>query len=999
MAQSTLPDSQKEDEADRIQKHYDESMGSGNITHGLDQLESFANDPANHDKQDATAQSLGNAESQAGGAPKAGDDIRDDESSPGGWKNNYSSDGKRLDDLNVPKLNKALSFAKKRGGILGLIAVLGVSGGLLAAFFGPATMLINLMENASITNDSSSTVLERRFLKVLGFSTKPTDPICAQKPNNLKCSKGRISNSALDKLAAKGVVPIFADEVDTNERKKTGYPTKNPVAYQIGDTPVQAANLEQHLRDNPKDAAKVLGRTGAFHLKVSNWGGKQITKNFYKRFALEKDGGIADGKNENLTSKERLAASLERLRADLPGTEDLGTAADGASKKVTDVLDKAKRGGTVYMLSVAGCVAVKAPSYIAAAVAAVQMAQVLPIGMDLVLSPGAKAKASGVETDYAMTESDMNAAGTIMTSTSPRESDGKMTSFTDSQILQSSIGVNKGKPAVSADYTPGYSILTNPAVIASRDMAEASEPACNIIMSPAAMWSAFAVDSAVTVIASSTIVGGVVKVLSALLIGEVAGQVAGKVVGEAARTAIGELAQNDKISKAQGEALGDVAGIAIMSFFSAGSAARHLPVMKMSQMAAYNDIKQENENFQRDMDIATLSPLDTSSRYTALGSVVHSMQTAVMTNGIYNGSFSSILTSLARLPSLAFSSNAGAANYTDEYCGYAADFGLDAGSDTPCITAAGTPGYGLTPEQDGMTTDEGFTEIEEWLDEDKPLKDTASTDELLASGYIKADTPIADNMNACSDLSKGDYIYNAASCAVASDSEAQNTDQTAEVSPASQRELAAINVALIDYQDSQILNGNDVIADESTTTSVAGATIDMDALFKDSTSIGCAPGTTEIRNDMGYNGGVEIPVKLCAMPNTYETDPRKGGAPGTVNSVASGAAYAMFEEMRIFLKVDRIGLNDSFRTYAEQEEAKRVYGSGAADPGYSNHQLGAAFDINMGYINGGNSSSYSANVNTSYPGNPVWEWLNANAGKYGFKQLSWEGWHWSATGQ
>lgn len=205
----------------------------------------------------------------------------------------------------------------------------------------------------------------------------------------------------------------------------------------------------------------------------------------------------------------------------------------------------------------------------------------------------------------------------------------------------------------------------------------------------------------------------------------------------------------------------------------------------------------------------------------------------------------------------------------------------------------------------------------------------------------------------------------------------------------------------VNYADQRIelgMNGEDVEGVGGAATSTAGATVDESQIYLDSTSVGCAPGTTEVRNDTGYNQGTPYPIKLCSLPNTYETDSSKGGRPGMVNSRASGAAYAMFEAMKKDLGKDRIALNDSFRTNAEQIAAKAQYGGQAASPGYSNHQTGIAFDINMGSANGGNATSYRMNVNSAYPGNPVWEWLKANAGKFNFKQLPSEGWHWSVTG-
>lgn len=106
----------------------------------------------------------------------------------------------------------------------------------------------------------------------------------------------------------------------------------------------------------------------------------------------------------------------------------------------------------------------------------------------------------------------------------------------------------------------------------------------------------------------------------------------------------------------------------------------------------------------------------------------------------------------------------------------------------------------------------------------------------------------------------------------------------------------------------------------------------------------------------------------------------------------------MFEQMKTDLGISTVTINDSFRTMAEQQEAKATYGSQAADPGFSNHQMGFALDINMGSANAGTATSYVMNVNNSYPGNKPWEWLVANASKYHFSQFSKEGWHWSING-
>lgn len=200
----------------------------------------------------------------------------------------------------------------------------------------------------------------------------------------------------------------------------------------------------------------------------------------------------------------------------------------------------------------------------------------------------------------------------------------------------------------------------------------------------------------------------------------------------------------------------------------------------------------------------------------------------------------------------------------------------------------------------------------------------------------------------------------------------------------------------LNYVDQRVelgMSGEDVVTTGSS--SVANTDVDEANLFTDSTSIACATGTESVGMNTAYNKGKPINIQVCALPNTVLSTK---GTPALVNSRASGVAYTMFEQMRADLGLERITINDSFRTMAEQQEAKRIYKGQAATPGYSNHQMGFAFDINMGRENGGSATSYSMNVNSSYPGNPVWEWLKANAGKYHFFQYAPEGWHWSING-
>lgn len=683
--------------------------------------------------------------------------------------------------------SKVFIFAQRRGGVLGLLGALGLGGGLMVGFFGPSSMLISLMENLSLTNDSSSTVMERRFMKAFSFANIG-DPVCANNSRaTLKCRMGKISNSALYKLNRQGMTAYFEGGTPY-DGKRTGYPARNPVGYTIdlkdGSAPrnVAVADLPGFLADNPKAAAKVLGRAGAFNLRFKAWAGKHITNKLFRPFNLKRDGGLASGRNVQASGPTKRDSIFEKLRERLPGSNALGNVAGNINTKVTSHLGKAKAGGAIYMTAVVGCIGVKAPAYIASGVAAVQLAQLLPMSMDTVLSPGAMAKATGFGSGF--TPEDMDAVGTILTERTPRESDGKMTSALDSPYLLAAMGVNKNSPPVSEKYTPGYSILTNPAIQVANDVDKALEPACGAILSPAAMYTALAVNSVATVALSATIIGGVAKVLADFLIVEIATGVASAVIGDLAKTALVEVAKSDAIPNAEGEALGEVIGISASAFFSAGGMAHHLPTLSESQLPEFETVRAENEEFRRQMDIATLSPFDTSSRYTFLGSILNNMRLAVIGSGGY-GNISTMFSGLSQLPVAALSPNASAAHFSTRNCTYADEFGLSTGDPltTPAINMAGLPCSGITPQQAAMSTEEAIDLLlyEGWIDESKPVYDGDLIEDLVDREVIKPDTPLWNFIDSCSNPDTGDYLFNAPGCVVNSTPQDLNSGRCVDI--------------------------------------------------------------------------------------------------------------------------------------------------------------------------------------------------------------------------
>lgn len=736
------------------------------------------------------------------------DNIIKDEQAAGGWKTDIAG-GDKGKQIDKPKLLKAVGMAKKRGGVIGLISLFGVGGALLAGFFGPSSMLVNLVENFAISNDSSSTVLEQRFAKVFGhMAESDSKTLCAQ-GSNITCKMGRLSNKSLKQLSKKGVIALDDNKQPIDFSKGT-YPDKNPSHYEFTANDgtkknVPAGQLRGFLanKDNRKYAAKLLGSGGAFNLRVKAWSGKYIQQKFFNKFSLSKKGGLADGSDKKYaTAREKLKASTEKLFSVIPGVDTLKGIDANIKTKIGDRLEESKGGGAAYNVASAYCVATKAPALISAGVAGVQLARLLPIANDLVLSPGSKLKASGVDTKNSVTGDDMDTIGTLLTNKT-KNADGKMTSALDSPYLLASLGVNKAKPPVSAKFAPGYSVLTDPTMKALRDEGKAAAPACNAILTPMAMFTFAIIESAIT---KTNPAGAIAGIVGGFVVGAATAPIVEKIVGEVGKAAIEELAKSDNLENLQGEELGDALGVSASAFFAAGSMARNIPALTESQVVAFNSLRSENETLQKEMDIASLSPFDTSSRYTLFGSMLHAVQMGVLTSGNYNGSPLSTLSSFAQLPQTLLSSKVSAANYTENSCSYADSFDLSGkeGISTPALNMAGLPCTGITSEQASMEAKEAVTIMIDkgWVDGSKEVPDNATIDDLLSQDIIKKDTPLSAYITSCSDASTGDYIIDAPGCTVPSST--TSTDQNIDT-----RAFAAMAVFLLDYQDVNIINGQD----------------------------------------------------------------------------------------------------------------------------------------------------------------------------------------------
>ena len=889
------------------------------------------------------------------------------------------------------------SLLKKRGPIAAIVGILGLGGGILGIFLSPATMLQNIMENFTWKNDSASVAKESRMKKVMNRMIGASDDagICNNK--KIKCKTGRLSNKALKKFKKSGLIPVDADgkEMDIKGR---GYPEKNPTHWKVeglnDGKPIESSKLKDELlkKENRKIASKVYGRTGLMKMRFHAWTGKHINK-LYKKFDLKRNSAIS-----KIDKKLGIKEKREKFKEKLPGFND-DKAIGGINERVEKSTSKLKKGGLVYVAAAGICLALKLPNIIASGVAAIQLVPLLGLVMDVILSPGSQAKASGLDSSGSgFSQETMETIGTMLTERGKMKgSDNAEGSALDSPYLLAAMGVNNDKPGIAKNYIPGYSVATNPIVRTLNSAEEASEPVCNYILSPVAMYTSQLVDLAVEATGAASFgLTSLANWIAKKTLATVTTELLKYAVGDTVKRVLKELAVSMLTSNnAQYKDLGDALGVGAAAFFASGSMGQMLPGLKMSQLAEFNGIQIANEEFQKEMDIASLSPFDTSSRYTFLGSIFHNMGNMMMANGTYSKTPVAMLSNILRLPSMAlsYSSTAKAASgmYSDKYCGYAKDFYMGSGSsEDPAVNMAGLPCTGITNSQANMSVEEAIqiAENEGWIQKDMDIPDGADISDLMNNGYIVKDTPLHDFVEDCGDASTGSYWFSNGGCTAPSDStrvakitektykdeegkditnESFGTENSAK--QYDDRKLSAMSVLLIDFQIAQSINGEDDEEDAPSTTTKA----------PDNGEAVGEPQLEEAQQD-GWgshsNGGIpDSELQTLSF------------SPG--NKMNKKAAAAM-EEMNKAYKADNgsnLTINEAYRDCATQIRYSKELGSRAAPapPCVSNHGWGLAADIEVGAF-----------------GSSTYNWLKANAHKYGYVHPAWaepggsnpEQWHW-----
>lgn len=187
--------------------------------------------------------------------------------------------------------------------------------------------------------------------------------------------------------------------------------------------------------------------------------------------------------------------------------------------------------------------------------------------------------------------------------------------------------------------------------------------------------------------------------------------------------------------------------------------------------------------------------------------------------------------------------------------------------------------------------------------------------------------------------------------------------------------------------------------------------------YESSVDIACDSRTVDVGVHEAFVEGVPVQMRLCALPNLssngqesipgnqYYVSGPDGEAEGhaIVNSRVAGAWYSLVEAAANNPGSPvNLSASSSFRTNAHQQDLWVQHGMDTAlvaPPGTSSHQAGVAIDFSdMGfsgtpgqtYVPGATCSNRATFDGENY------QWLRANASRFGFLQYAGESWHWDA---
>ncbi len=585
-------------------------------------------------------------------------DGLDDHPISGGDASGKSGDiGKNINDIDSAEKNpNAINFTgsnspkqksagkgnllKRKGPtgvIIGfLLAALGIGGS-----FGVMGLLpIHIMESFTQkfdTQNTSATVRSNRVFvnKLVGESTTGSCNVV-----KIACRFPRPSNYLLNNLAKNNFVAL--DSAGNPINTRTLWPNAQPKEYQFTDStgkklpPIKASELSGALKNNAELRA-------AFHKAYNprwiTWT-DSVAKSVFTRWGVSKQDKLANAKDEASANKTINEASKGR---------DIGANTEEPDSflkklltaKAADAIEKVRKAGkgsAVLLTAGAVCLTADTPKLITSVARAYQLAQVISFAM-AILTPTSAAKAGDGKVAA------MAAIGSFLTTTK----DGK--SAMDSFGMQNALfGATKpGKDSNYKKFSPGGSVIANTGSTIQITDSQLVKNSCSVATNPVtgtAINIALVANSGETLGATAVIAGlnvalgaitsEVIKFVAPLAI-DAAMPMLQPVIKQVLGAFLGDFTQN-LVGQDRGDAFASGASNFMGQTANAGG---NIP-LTVSQAVGYNKVAQDTQLAYAQEDRATLSPLDTSSSNTVMGSIVDKFLPYYGQMGSISGILSSI---------------------------------------------------------------------------------------------------------------------------------------------------------------------------------------------------------------------------------------------------------------------------------------------------------------------------------------------------------------------
>ncbi|MEO5948778.1 MAG: hypothetical protein ABIP74_00030 [Candidatus Saccharimonas sp.] len=559
--------------------------------------------------------------------------IQDKETDPrsrGGW----GVDRSPKDSSTPPTpgraqgLVKGLKIAAPTGGIIGglIAAVIGLGG------LSSPVILLNHLTAGFLdkwdTRTTTATIRTNKLIvkKLVGDTTSGS---CSYV--KMLCRYNKPSNALLKKLDKQGIKAV--DKAGKTIAGGGLWPNSRPDHFQFTRSngivsDVSAAQFSSTLQ-NDVEFRKAFH--AAYNTRFQNFA-DSVYQRVLARFGTSKADKVGDVKDDKAAKEKINAASEGEDIGAKAAAQEGGDAADGVVKKLLgeeltkmiEKIGKAGKGDAIGLAAGVACLAADGPGVASKVVRAYQMSQVVKIFMIFATI------ADKIRAGDAITQ-EVSTAGSLLTTTY-KDSSGNVTNraavdsfgvknglFGDTNASQETTGHSYKK------YQPGGSLVASLSGITKITDSKMKKEGCALATNPLT-------GLAVNVALASTGVGIVVAGINfgvGLLVGSLVEKLAAP-IAEGAATLLHPAFQNiltgllgDFTEGAEGEDLGNALASGAAHMLSQSANAGGNVPLSVSDAVVFQDTQKQVNLAYAEEDRASLSPFDTSSPNTFLGSIVN----------------------------------------------------------------------------------------------------------------------------------------------------------------------------------------------------------------------------------------------------------------------------------------------------------------------------------------------------------------------------------------